>query len=120
MKILVCGSRTYNNEAEIKRVLDIFVDDPAETTIIHGNAKGADRLAGRVAYEMGCNIIAVPADWDVHGKAAGMIRNQKMLDMKPDLVLAFFDPEIPMAESRGTSGMVRIARAAGVEVMTYQ
>lgn len=53
------------------------------------------------------------ADWDKHGKAAGPIRNQQMLDEgKPDLVLAF-------AGGKGTDDMCRRARAAGVEVRRF-
>lgn len=45
-----------------------------------------------------------------NGKAAGPIRNQRMLDEgKPDLVVAF-------PGGRGTADMVRRAKAAGVPV----
>jgi hypothetical protein len=50
------------------------------------------------------------ADWHWHGRAAGPIRNQKMLDWGPDLVVAF-------AGGDGTACMMRLARAAGVEVI---
>jgi hypothetical protein len=53
---------------------------------------------------------ALKADWHRHGRAAGPIRNQKMLDWGPDLVVAF-------AGGTGTAGMVRLARAACVEVI---
>jgi hypothetical protein len=53
------------------------------------------------------------AEWDKHGRAAGPIRNQQMLDDgKPDLVLAF-------AGGRGTDDMCRRAREAGIEVRRY-
>jgi hypothetical protein len=44
-------------------------------------------------------VIAMPADWANHGKAAGPIRNRKMLDLKPDLVLAF---HADLTNSKGT------------------
>jgi UDP-N-acetylmuramoylalanine-D-glutamate ligase len=51
------------------------------------------------------------ADWDTHGKAAGPIRNKRMLDEgKPDLVVAF-------PGGRGTANMISQARKAGVEVI---
>jgi hypothetical protein len=50
------------------------------------------------------------ADWNTHGRAAGPIRNQRMLDeVKPELVVAF-------PGGRGTADMVRRAREAGVNV----
>jgi hypothetical protein len=61
-----------------------------QITIIHGAARGADTLAGLFAKMFGTKVEAYPADWDTHGKAAGPIRNQQMLDEgKPDLVVAF-------------------------------
>jgi len=55
-----------------------------------------------------------PADWETHGKAAGPIRNQRMLDEgRPDLVVAF-------PGGRGTSDMVARAKRAGVEVMMIE
>lgn len=51
------------------------------------------------------------ADWSKYGKAAGPMRNQKMLDeYKPDLVVA-------LPGGRGTADMVSRARVAGVEVI---
>ena len=90
---------------------------PLKTTIIHGAAKGADRIAGEIAVGLGFNeVIAVPANWDKHHRAAGPIRNQVMLDMKPDLVLAFHDdPNL----GKGTADMVSRARRAGVEVQVF-
>ena len=55
--------------------------------------------------------LAFPAEWKKHGKAAGPIRNRKMLqDGKPDLVLAF-------PGGRGTANMVELATDAGIRVM---
>ena len=52
-----------------------------------------------------------PADWELHGKSAGPIRNQQMLiEGKPDLVLAF-------PGGKGTAHMVSIAKKKGVKVI---
>jgi hypothetical protein len=73
-------------------------------------ARGADSLAVRYAEQYKCPVEKFPALWDVHGRAAGPIRNQLMLDEgKPDLVLAF-------PGGRGTAHMIDIAEKAGVEV----
>jgi hypothetical protein len=51
-----------------------------------------------------------PADWVRHGRAAGPVRNTRMLnDGEPDLVIAF-------PGGHGTADMVKQARAAGIEV----
>jgi hypothetical protein len=54
------------------------------------------------------------AQWKKHGRAAGPIRNQRMLDEgKPDLVVAF-------PGGRGTADMIRRAERAGVPVQQVQ
>ena len=55
----------------------------------------------------------MPADWTKHGKAAGPIRNQKMLDECPDLVVAF-------PGGKGTADMVRRAMKAGIDCWVFQ
>ena len=74
-------------------------------SIIHDGAPGADTLAAEVAQELGIRARAYPADWRKHGRAAGPIRNQLMLDDgKPDILVAF-------PGGKGTADMIR--RATG-------
>lgn len=71
-------------------------------------------MADVTANWLGLTIEAYGADWDTHGKAAGPIRNQRMLDEgQPEIVFAFTDD---LAASRGTADMVRRARAADLPV----
>ena len=121
MRVLVCGSRTFEDEHD---VLGSLVRGLAETieisgymTLIHGNAPGVDSLAASAAGSApaGAAVESYPADWDKYGKAAGPLRNHQMLEEgKPDLVIAFVDK--PLVESRGTNNMVTKARAAGLPV----
>ena len=61
-------------------------------------------MAGTIANKLGMQVMAVPADWDKYGKAAGPIRNRHMFRLgKPDLVLAFHKD---ITKSRGTNDMV--------------
>ena len=112
MRVLVCGGRDYTDRARVWRVLDAYREKYGRLTIIQGGARGADRHARdwALAQSSVC-LINEPADWDAHGKAAGPIRNQRMLDEgKPDLVLAF-------PGGRGTADMVSRARKAGIRVI---
>lgn len=111
MRVLVCGGRDYADIETLYRELDrIHVRTPI-TCIIEGGASGADYLASRWSAKNDLSEHArYKADWTLHGKAAGPIRNQRMLDEgKPDLVVAF-------SGGRGTADMVRRARTAGVKV----
>jgi hypothetical protein len=107
MRILVCGSRNWSDAVAIETAIAARSSSP---TIIHGGATGADEIAHGLARMHGWPVEVYPADWQQHGKAAGPLRNQKMLDEgKPDVVLAF-----PVKDSRGTWDMIRRARAAGI------
>jgi hypothetical protein len=106
-RVLVCGGRDYDDRDHIWNTLTAI---PDVTCIIHGCATGADSEAMIVAEALGIKHAPFRADWRTHGKAAGPIRNQRMLDEgKPDLVVAF-------PGGRGTADMVRRARLAGLPV----
>lgn len=107
MKVLVCGGRDFNDVDKLYYTLaPIDID-----IIISGHARGADQLGEMFAHQYNIPVEVYPANWDIHGKRAGFIRNQQMLDEgKPDLVIAF-------PGGVGTADMVRRAKAAGVEVI---
>ncbi len=114
MKVLVCGGRNYGNR---ERIRDVLSKLPPDTTIIHGDARGADTIAGEEAHALGFEVIAVPAQWRVHGRAAGPIRNRVMLAMNPSRVLAFHDD---ILNSKGTRDCVLEARRRGIPVELHR
>ena len=107
MRVLVCGGRDYDDEPTIREALGSV---PPGAVIVHGDARGADRLSGRVARDIGLEVEAHPADWRAHGRAAGPIRNREMADTDIDIVLAF-------PGGRGTADMVAVARSRGIPVV---
>jgi hypothetical protein len=109
-RVLICGGRDYQDWGVYDHLDRIHSARPF-SSVITGGARGADLLAGYWAERRGIPSDIYPADWAGHGRAAGPIRNQKMLDEgKPDLVVAF-------PGGRGTADMVRRARKAGVAVI---
>lgn len=118
MRVLVCGSRDFDDAEMIFMVLDGQHRLQPIACIIEGEAPGADTIARVWAEDVGIEVARFPADWKQYGKAAGPIRNKQMLvEGKPDLVLAF--PKGPLSESKGTKNMVGQAEAAGVRVVVY-
>ena len=112
MRVLVTGGRDYHNINDARVIyatLDAIHGENEITALIHGDAHGADRLAAAWAYDNKVDEEAYPADWARYGKAAGPIRNQSMVDAKPDLVVAF-------PGRRGTADCVRRAKLAGIPV----
>lgn len=65
--------------------------------LIDGDARGADRLAGEWARARGIENLKFVADWAGQGRAAGPIRNERMLrEGKPDLVIVFRAERAPL------------------------
>lgn len=112
MRVLVCGGRGYSDREYMDRYLRLI--DRAKgpiTLLISGEARGADTLAKQWAEGCGCPYLGFPANWNKHGKAAGPIRNQQMLNEgKPDLVIAF-------PGGRGTADMISRAEKTGIKVL---
>ena len=121
MRVLVCGDRKWDDKKFINKILweyyHIAQELEDDFVVIHGAAKGADSIAGEIAREQGVKEFVFPAKWEKHGKAAGPIRNQQMLDEgKPNLVLAFHDD---IEKSKGTRDMINKAKRAGIETRVY-
>jgi len=102
MRILICGDRNWKDYDSIYSYIQTLNKD---NTIIHGKANGADKLAGHAAVSLGIlNIEEYPANWIKYGKAAGVIRNQQMLNEgNPNLVVFFHND---LLNSKGTKDMI--------------
>lgn len=123
MRLLVCGSRHLPIDARDwlagwMRKVAALCGEPAgrgvrHDTLIHGGAQGADLLAAIVAQSvLNWPTEEYAADWDAHGRRAGPMRNQEMIDEgKPDAVLAVLQEGYPC---RGTHDMIRRTMAAGI------
>jgi hypothetical protein len=76
---------------------------------MQGGARGVDSFAREWATTKHIGRWVCNAEWDKHGRSAGPRRNARMLEWKPDLVIAF-------PGGRGTADMVAKAEAAGISV----
>ncbi len=112
MRVLVCGGRNFCDKSTLWGALDSLQREvPHDAlTIIQGGAHGADQMAREWCQSRGVAYENYPANWEVEGKAAGPIRNQRMIDDgKPDRVIAF-------PGGKGTRDMIRRAQAAKLPV----
>lgn len=100
MNICVAGCRDFTQQQFIEKHLN-SIWGGNEFILISGGAKGVDQLAERWAKNLGIKIQRFKADWDRHGKQAGIVRNLEMSKIS-DLLIAFWD-----RESSGTGHMVR-------------
>jgi hypothetical protein len=100
MYVAIIGSRTFTDYQLLKDKCLRVLSRSKNVTIISGGAKGADSLAERFAAEFKLPIIVVKADWQTHGRSAGMIRNNQLLSFATHAI-AFWN-----GESKGTSHMI--------------
>lgn len=118
MKVLVCGSRDWNNIQSIEKE---FKKLPQGSIIIHGACPtGADAIAEKLAMKYGFPIRRYAADWDKEGKSAGPKRNSKMIKSEhvggdPITIGLAFTHDL--VRSRGTKDCVEKARKAGIKMM---
>ncbi len=118
VKVLICGSRHYDNYDKVKETVKSLEDEHGKIIIIEGGAKGADTLAKNAAIELGIEYREYKADWKRYGRAAGPKRNQLMLDTEnPDLVIAFHED---LESGKGTKDMLKRAEKAGVKTIIHE
>lgn len=121
--VVVTGGRDFRDRAVLYAALDaLHALDPFSLLIEGGQRRreknddgelttigGADWLAKCWAGERRVPVRTVNADWLHHGTRAGPLRNQQMIDLRPDLVVAF-------PGGAGTADCVRRAREAKIPV----
>jgi hypothetical protein len=118
---LVCGDRNWDDRKTMLRVLKRIAVRRSKykgiERLIEGEAPGADWMSRDIfeheLRDYNWVIDPHPAQWKRFGRAAGPIRNQEMLEAKPDRVLAFHND---LAHSKGTRDMVQRAHLAGIPV----
>ena len=106
--VCVCGGRDFLDTKLLSRILGSL---KRPTLLVHGGARGADALADAWARKHDIPVIVFAADWRKHKKAAGPIRNGRMLaEANPRLVIAF-------PGGSGTADCAGQARARDILVM---
>lgn len=116
--IIITGDRESANSFQ-KIIYRVLKDLPKGSVIIHGACKGVDTISGKIASELGFKVIEYPIKGSMlleYGRAAGTIRNRKMLEEKPDAVFAFH-PDI--IHSKGTKDMIMAAHLQNFPVYIY-
>lgn len=111
MIVQVTGGREYDNEQRVREILSKM--EPG--ILRHGDARGADRLCGAVAAELGWVVEAYPVlqkEYDKHRRGAPLVRNSRMAAIQPppDVVIAF-------TGGSGTADMVKKCLKKGFRVV---
>jgi len=117
---LIAGGRDFSDTARMVRHIEKLIQMRGRNvTIIEGDAKGADRIAGNVARQHGLKVEVFPADWDNIGRSAGFVRNQSMAErLKGHIDNGGLGSVVLFPGGRGTDHMRNTARRLGLMVFS--
>ena len=108
MRTIIAGSRDID---DMKLLESAIAESKMDITIVVcGEARGVDWLGKEWAISRNIPVHSFPANWSLHGKRAGFIRNTEMAE-NADALIAVWD-----GESRGTKMMIDIAKKKGLKV----
>ena len=111
MKVIIAGSRTINDKAEVARAIKSTKVNITEVVI--GNARGVDTIAENYANLIHANIKVFPAEAEKYGQPAGHIRNEQMARYA-DALIAIWD-----GDSMGTRDMIQAMNREGKPVYLF-
>lgn len=123
LRILITGSRTWPKPGWVMEALvDYMTEHLAEGVsfvVVQGEAQGADlqaKAAAKALKEAGWPVRYErhQADWQKHGRRAGFLRNEKMVNLGADVCLAFIHNE-----SKGATMCASLAAQKGIPVRRY-
>lgn len=112
MRLIIAGSRDLTDPLYIDMMSAAIAQhgwNPSR--VLSGRAKGIDTLGEIWARENDVEVEPYPADWNLHGKAAGPIRNRQMAENADALLL------IRKRDSRGSLSMLNEANRLGILVI---
>lgn len=112
MKTIICGSRKGCSLNDLHAAIEQFLSLHGHITrVLCGCSEGVDTQGYEWARTKGIPVDHYPGAWKHVGRAAGPIRNQRMV-ADADAVLA-------MPGGAGTADTVRRAKVSGLIVCEY-
>lgn len=115
-RLLISGSRDWELEEILRmKIIQKWIEHPDLVVVFGDCPTGADAQAKKFCEEYDLSHEdPYEAEWGKYGNGAGPIRNQRMVDTKPDYALFFMTPN-----SRGTKDCLRRAIEAGIPYEVY-
>lgn len=122
--IIVCGSRDFHNRVFLEAKLKKITNKLTSFELVTGACPtGADKMAEDWALKQfpmkKIKLTRFHAEWGVHGRGAGPMRNKEMSDYagSKGVCIAFRNKSGP---SPGTDNMISLATKAGMKVLVYK
>ena len=121
-RVIIAGSRDID---DYDLLLQAIKDSGFEITEVFSGAclnkkpgidfsKGVDGLGERYAKEKNLGVRFFEADWDIHGRAAGPLRNARMAEYAEALIC------IHKKDSRGSKNMIRCAKEQNLKIYSVE
>ena len=118
--LLGCGGRELAwPVAQVAWHLERLAAGRPVIRLLHGAARGADGAIGLAAEQLGWEVLPVPAQWQLHGRRAGMLRNRQMLQQAITIAQSASSPQqlvkvgvVAFPGGVGTAAMLQLARRA--------
>lgn len=114
-RVLITGSRNWDRPEVIAYALGHALGEIGPFILVHGDARGADKMAAQIHESYGFTSEPHPANWESLGKRAGFVRNSEMVDLGADLCLAFIKDN-----SKGATMCADLAEQAGIPVRRFR
>ena len=127
IRIIIAGTREFADYEKLVEITDSIIMknvidknyNPNEIEIVCGMARGADLLGMKYGKERGYTVKCFPANWEVLGKYAGIMRNRQMGEYASEergrgALIAFWN-----GRSRGTKNMIDIADELHLKTFIY-
>jgi len=116
--VLVTGGRKFADRESVAEVLGfLHAFYGTDLRVMHGDARGADRLARDIARRMDIPERGYPADWDASPRGAGAIRNRQMGDLLVKWREAGHTIQVvAFRGGDGTADMCGVAEQRGIDV----
>lgn len=112
--VIISGSRTITDYKVVENAIKMSPWYGSIDTVFVGDAKGIDALVVQWCKENGITYRIFKAKWKTYGKGAGPIRNEEMIMMGGEALIAIWD-----GESRGTADMIRRAKTHQLPKFIY-
>jgi len=111
VKTIIAGSRSITDYELLLKAIKESEFEISE--VVCGLCEGVDSLGEQWAKNNKIDRAYYPADWEKHGRAAGMIRNIEMAKYA-DALIAVWDGSSP-----GTENMVKLAIKMKLQYHVY-
>lgn len=114
LALLITGSRDLGHRPDDnwQTLIETLKKERPATVVIHGGAPGVDEVAARYLRPRSVAVHAVPALWELQGRAAGPRRNALMLELLLTYQKHGYEVAVlgfPLGRSPGTRGMLKMA-----------